>query len=163
VITALEDAYYISGVVTAVAAVVGLVGLMWYAFETRRLRIIGGHQAESAAAQLERSIIPCVLFVEDSGRLDGSTEQFLFLKNVGAGPTLNIKYRLNSWGDWATCPPLSSGGSIKPGIKPGELRAAGGAYAEFTSLGGHQYHSRSEYVTLPPANAVLLEHSFEDG
>ena len=160
--TVLEQAYYVAGVITAVASILGLAGLAWYAIETRRLRVISHRQSETASAQLEGSVVPCVLFLEDPRQSGDATEGYLLLKNVGTGPALNIRYRLNSWADWATSPALRPGGSIKPGLKSKEVRVGGGAHAEFTSLSGKRYRSRSEFVTVPPANSLLLEHSFED-
>lgn len=160
--TVLEQAYYVAGAITAVVSTLGFAGLVWYAIETRRLRIIGQRQSEIASAQLERSVVPCVLFLEDLRQSGDAPDRYLLLENVGAGPALNIRYRLNSWADWATSPVLRPGESIKPGLKSNEVRVGGGADAEFTSLSGKRYRSKSRFVTIPPANSLLLEHSFED-
>lgn len=52
-----------------------LAGLAWYAIETRRLRVISHRQSETASAQLEGSVVPCVLFLEDPCQPGDATER----------------------------------------------------------------------------------------
>jgi hypothetical protein len=158
----LERGYYLAGIVAAVAAVIGLIGLFWYVRETRRLRQISNRQAEIAAQQIESLAKPCVLIMEDAGQLRAFQDRNLILKNVGTGPALNIRWRLRTWSsDMATAPALGPTEFIRPALKPPDIDASGGAECTFTSLGGRSYRSTSKYVRVPPANSILLEHTFE--
>jgi hypothetical protein len=158
----LERGYYLAGIAAAVVAVIGLIGLFWYVRETRKLRQISNRQAEIAAEQIESLARPCVLIMEDADQLRAFQDRNLILKNVGNGPALNIRWRLSAWSDFSTAPALGPTGFIRPALKPPDIDAAGGAECSFTSLGGRSYRSTSKYARVPPANSILLEHTFEE-
>jgi hypothetical protein len=59
----LECWYYVAGIVSAGAAIAGLIGLWYYATETHRLRVAADTQLVVAQDQLENGMKPCVLLV----------------------------------------------------------------------------------------------------
>jgi hypothetical protein len=97
----LECWYYVAGIVSAVAAVVGLVGLFYYAHETTKLRRISQNQLEAMSK-------PCVVFIEQE--VTGS-EMPLQIKNVGNGPALNIRWKAINAKNWVEEPVLAKGES----------------------------------------------------
>ncbi len=96
----LTDAYQIAGIVSATVALVGLIVLWVYAYDTRKLRLV-------AQQQLEAPITPCVVVTgnpQNKG-LDGP----LRFENLGVGVALNIRWRYASSSTaWNEVPALSS-------------------------------------------------------
>jgi hypothetical protein len=97
----LEYWYYVAGIASAVAAVVGLAGLFYYAHETTKLRRISQNQLEAMSK-------PCVVFIEQE--VTGS-EMPLQIKNVGNGPALNIRWKTINGKNWVEEPVLAKGES----------------------------------------------------
>jgi hypothetical protein len=95
----LECWYYVAGIVSAGAALVGIPGLYYYAHETTKLRRISQNQLEAMSK-------PCVVFIEQE--VTGQ-DRPLWIKNVGNGPALNIRWRGANRESWVEEPMLAAG------------------------------------------------------
>jgi hypothetical protein len=91
----LECGYYIAGIGSFLVAILGLAGLVYYANETRKLRIAAQEQVArvreqviAAQDQLEAAFTPCVVITQDP--TNDSVDAILYARNVGAGVALNI-------------------------------------------------------------------------
>ncbi len=93
----LEDLYYAAGIGSFIVGLFGLVGLICYALDTRKMRV-------ATQQQLEAAFTPCVLLVEDPK--DGRLETPLSIKNFGSGAALNIRWRLVNTIRGSKLPPL---------------------------------------------------------
>jgi len=80
----LEDLYYTAGIGSFFVGLGGLLGLIFYALDTRKMRV-------ATQQQLEAAFTPCVLLVEDPR--DGRLEASLLIKDFASGAALNIRWR----------------------------------------------------------------------
>ena len=134
----LECWYYIAGIASAVIGFFALIGLAIYAYDTRQLRI-------AAQDQIEATMKPCAIVVPQPG--NESVDTPLFLKNVGVGVALNIRWRYtgkaeHSWQEFSA-------------LGPGESRAVsflikhvinnGAVECEFESLSSTRYSTFSGF------------------
>ncbi len=154
----LECAYYLAGVGSFFIALGGLIGLVIYALDTRKLRIVAGEQLEAAKKQaeaalqqavaaqegLEAAVTPCALIVGDAE--SESVEAPLSMRNVGAGAAINIQWRLTKVPNpaWTEFPALSPGECRRVpfhmrDVIPGQVEC------EFESLSGTRYQTRSGF------------------
>jgi hypothetical protein len=144
----LECWYYVAGIVSAGAAIAGLIGLWYYAKETHRLRVAADTQLSVAQDQLENGMKPCVLLMAGSVPALATTDfekEPLFLKNVGSGPALNIKWQFvkNDGGPWNEEPVLPAGSEIKSRLTLRLLFDHGALRCHFESLSGIKYETTS--------------------
>ena len=133
----LECWYYVSGIVSAVIGLVGLCGLLYYANETRKMRIAAENQVENMSR-------PCVLFMENppkSGELGGFDWYPLLVKNVGAGAAINIRWRTtnNPRARWVEGPALEAGGCKESKLHIKNVINNGVIECVFESIGGIGY------------------------
>jgi hypothetical protein len=150
----LECWYYASGIASFFVALGGLIGLGWYACETRKLRI-------AAQQQLEAAIQPCVLLMEDADQLRDFENAFLILKNVGVGVSLNVRWRYRKIANsgWIACPALAPGGFIRPPVHPRDVLNWDGVECEFSSFSGTKY--RVINTCGQPGPSVEMQHKVE--
>jgi hypothetical protein len=136
----LQCFYYLAGIGSFLVAAAGLVALFFYAKDTKALR-------RAAQEQLEISIRPYVLFIEDADLLRPFDERNLLLKNLGAGIAINIKWRYKriATSTWMGVPALAPNGFIRPAVNPRDLLNGKGIECEFESASGARYRSFSFY------------------
>jgi hypothetical protein len=150
----LESWYYVSGIASFFVALGGLIGLVAYAFDTRRIRIAGQHQLEAA-------IRPCVLLMEDADQARDFDHSNLILKNVGVGVSLNVRWRYmkikNS--GWIGCPALAPGEFVRPPVHPRDVLDGNGVECEFSSLSDTKYRVIITYGK--PGSSLELQHKVE--
>ncbi|MHB1838327.1 MAG: hypothetical protein ACYCPD_01065 [Acidobacteriaceae bacterium] len=154
----LEHWYYIAGIGSSIAALLGLFGLGFYACETYRLRKV-------SQEQLEASMIPCVLALEDLSTATFTSSGNLILSNVGVGVALNIRCRYekenDTEGKWHSFPALSPKGTASLGDDGQNLMIAHGhLVCEFESLSGRRYSSGSWYEGSQGEPGFKLHHRF---
>jgi hypothetical protein len=150
----LECWYYIAEIVSAVIALLALVGLIIYAWDTRKLRITNQQQ-------LEATIRPCVLLMEDADVLRDFDHANLILKNVGAGVALNVRWRYQCIKNsgWVGCPALASGDFIRPPVHPRDVLDGSGVEVEFSSLSDTRY--RATVTCGSPGSSLEMQHKVE--
>lgn len=150
----LECWYYIAGIVSTLIALLALVGLTVYALDTRKLRIAGQQQ-------LEATIRPCVLLMEDADVLRDFEHGNLILKNVGAGVALNVRWRYQRTKNsgWIGCPALASSDCIRPQVHPRDVLDGGGVEIEFSSLSDTRY--RATVTCGSPGSSLEMRHTVE--
>jgi hypothetical protein len=147
----LECWYYVAGIVSAAAAVVGLIGLFYYAHETTKLRRISENQLESMSK-------PCVVFVEQ--QVTG-TEMPLFIKNIGNGPALNIRWKGLIEGNWVEEPVLGSGESRLTLLRIRTIINGGGTVmCVFESMSRRGYQTKTGFSEN--TQDLQLRHSFKE-
>lgn len=149
---ALESWYYAAGIGSFFVALGALIGLAFYAADTRKMRLTSQEQSaaarEQASAtqgQIEALILPCVLLLEHQS--SDAVDAPLQFKNCGPGVALNIRWRHSgrtphAWIEF-------------PALGPGEIRRApfltrdvinrGPIECEFESVGGSRYSTLSGF------------------
>jgi hypothetical protein len=150
----LEAWYYIAGIVSAAIGLVGLMALIVYARDTRKLR-------QTAEDQLEGMARPCVLLMMDHVNRGSFDQNPLILRNLGSGVALNIRYRLESSEDspWVEAPALPIDGRAVSGLYLKHLVTNLPVTCEFESLSGARYRSES-YIGVHTTD-LDLRHKFE--
>jgi hypothetical protein len=127
--------YYIAGIVSAMSAVLGLAGLTWYAIETWKLR-------KAAQEQVESAIKPCVLFLENPpapGEVGGFDSKHLLIKNVGNGPAINVRWKLNNQTKWLESAALETGTARESPLYLKSVINQGKIECMFDSINGITY------------------------
>jgi hypothetical protein len=147
----LTDAYQIAGIVSATVALVGLIVLWVYAYDTRKLRLV-------AQRQLEAPITPCVVIMGNPQNrgLDGP----LRFENLGVGVALNIRWRYASSSTaWNEVPALSTRETHHtPVVIRSILNHGKAIICEFESLSGTRYTTTS---SIPEDTRDFdFQHSF---
>jgi hypothetical protein len=141
---------YVAQIVTSVIGILGFGALVFYAVDTRRMRI-------AAQEQVEASIIPCVLITADPQKL--GTEGAIRIENIGAGPALNIRWAF--WKDltWNSLPALEAKKSRSaPFLLKEILNNDKAVVCEFESLSGTKYRT---FSTIPEDTEHFdLQHRF---
>ena len=148
----LECWYYIAGIVSAVIGLIGLIALVIYACDTRQLR----HAAQD---QVEAMMKPCTLIVQNSE--NDSLDAPLFLKNVGVGVALNVRWRHTRKADypWQEFPTLGPGESREASLLIKDVINYGAVECEFESLSGAGYSTLSGFSEN--TQNLDLRHSFK--
>ena len=157
----LEWIYYVAGIVSAIAAIAGLIGLWYYARETYLLRKAAEAQLAVSQDQLENSIKPCVLVVKDISNQVSFDKVPLILKNLGAGVALNVRYQLekNKGGPWIEAPALAVGDSVASHMILKNVLFRNPLVCEFESLSGVKYETTSFISDL--TTDFDLRHTFK--
>ncbi|HSY03629.1 MAG TPA: hypothetical protein VK819_15810 [Acidobacteriaceae bacterium] len=134
----LECWYYIAGIASAAVGLLGLVALIVYAYDTRQIRI-------AAQDQVEATMKPCAVVIPGSG--NDSVDAPLFLKNVGVGVALNIRWRYTDKADqpWQEFPALGPGESRAVPFLIKHVINGGAVECEFESLSGARYSTLSGF------------------
>jgi len=160
----IESWYYTAGIGSFVVALLGLLGLAFYTFETRKLRIATEKQLKAVTKQvdamqqqLEAAITPCVLVFESQSR---STPELLSLKNCGTGVALNIRLRYsgddtNQWTEFAALGPSET--RPAPFSMSNLINVA--VECEFESISGARYSTRSGHSAA--TTNLALRHEFK--
>lgn len=142
--------YYVAGIVSSAVAVLGLIALCIYAYDTRQLRA-------AAQGQVEATMKPCALLMPEFG--NDSTDAPLFLKNVGVGVALNIRWRYTEKDyPWQEFPALGPGEALKVPFLIKEVINNGAVECEFESLSGARY-STTSFFSEKTTN-LDFRHSF---
>lgn len=151
----MECWYYVAGIASFFVAFLGLIGLVVYACDTRKLRV-------AAQKQLESTIRPCVLLMEDADQPRDFERAHLIIKNVGAGVGLNIRwrYRKIAHSGWIGCPALAPGDYIRPPVHSKDVRDGEGIDCQFSSLSGTEYRSITT-CGMTPGSSLELQHQVE--
>jgi hypothetical protein len=125
----LECWYYLAGIFSFFVAVGGLIGLIIYAIDTRKMRV-------AAQEQIEATVTPCVLVFEDPD--NQSVDAPLWFRNVGTGVALNIRWRfMGSTGkSLHEFPALASSYQRKATFLKQQVISYGAVECEFESLSG---------------------------
>jgi len=150
----LECWYYVAGIVSAVCAVLGLAGLTWYAIETYKLRT-------AAQDQVESTIKPCVLFLENPpgpAQSKGFDDNGLLIKNVGNGPAINVRWKLNSQMQWQETAALEVGVARETALHLKSVINHGKIECMFESINGVTYITESGFSG--DASDLDLRHTF---
>ena len=162
----LECGYYIAGIGSFLVAILGLAGLVYYAYETRKLRIAAQEQlgalkeqVRAAQDQLEAAFVPCVVITQDPS--NDSVDATLYARNVGAGVALNTRWRYVKYHDkpWIELPALVVGGSRTLPFKVRDVINGAGIECEFEGLGRIRYRTLSSFSET--TTDLDLRHQFE--
>lgn len=151
----LEELYYMAGIVTAATSVLGLIGLVVYARETWKMR-------KAAEDQVENMIKPCVLFMENppgEGQVGGFDDKGLFVRNVGKGPAINIRWRTVGNTKWIEGPALDVGASYVSTIRLANVINKGVIECVFESINGVGYMTQTGFSG--EASELDLRHTFK--
>lgn len=147
----LECWYYLAGVVSAAVGAVGLVVLSIYAYDTRQLRV-------AANEQIEATMKPCALLIPELG--NNSTGAPLFLKNVGVGVALNVRWRYTGIEhSWQEFPTLGPGEALRVPFLIRDVINNGALECEFESLSGAHYSTLSGFSEN--TTGLDFRHSFK--
>jgi hypothetical protein len=151
-VMSLECWYHIAGIASAVIGFFGLVALIVYAYDTRQLRI-------AAHEQIEATMKPCALVVPHPD--NESVDAPLFLKNVGVGVALNIRWRYTGKSDhpWQEFPALGPGESRAVSFLIKHVINGGAVECEFVSLSGARYSTLSGFSE--DTQNLDFRHSFK--
>jgi hypothetical protein len=144
----LEDVYYAAGIGSFIVGLFGLVGLICYALDTRKMRV--------ATQQQEAAFTPCVLLVEDPK--DGRLEASLLIKNFGSGAALNIRWRLINSDSWTETSALGAGEVRRTILLIKDVINGEAFECAFESLNGTKYFTRSGFNENARTND--LRHQF---
>jgi hypothetical protein len=146
-----EAWYYIAGIISAGAALVGIPGLYYYAHETTKLRRISENQLESMSK-------PCVVFVE---QMVTGTEMPLCIKNIGNGPALNIRWKTLNGKNWVEEPVLASGDSRLTLVRIKTILNGGHAViCVYESMSRRGYQTDTGFSES--TQDIQLRHSFKE-
>lgn len=133
----LECWYYIAGIVSAGVATIGLIVLALYAYDTRQLRVATNEQVEA-------TIKPCVVLGPELG--NDSNGAPLFIRNVGVGVALNVRWRYTDDDHpWQEFPALGPGESLRVSFLIRDVINNGAVECEFESLSGTRYSTLSGF------------------
>jgi hypothetical protein len=137
----LENLYYLAGIVSALAAVLGLFGLAYYASETRKLRV-------AAQDQVQNMLKPCVLLIRDHSSSRRFNQTPLIFKNLGTGAALNLRWHLaaSETHAWQELPALAPTEICTSHLLIKDVLNGGGSVeCEFESITGERYQTHSYY------------------
>jgi hypothetical protein len=141
---------YVAQIVSSVIGILGFGALVFYAIDTRKLRL-------AAQEQVEAAIIPCVLITADPQKL--GTEGAIKIENIGAGPALNVRWAFWKNLSWNSLPAIEAKKSRSaPFLLKDILNNDKVVVCEFESLSGSKYRT---FSTIPEDTEHFdLRHRF---
>lgn len=138
----LECWYYAAGIGSFFVAFGGLIGLAFYAAETRSLRIASQKQVNTAQQQLEAAITPCVLVMRSES--SDSVDAPLRLANCGQGVALNLRWKYSGKTQtWMEFPALGPGDTRLAPFLIRDIINNGSIECVFESISGASYSTVS--------------------
>lgn len=132
----LDHWYYLAGVGSFLVGLGGLIGLIFYAIDTRKIR-------RSAQQQAEAPFTPCVLIVENP--MDHTIDASLYMKNIGSSAALNIQWRLVKNTPWNETRALGPSEATDLHIEIKDVIDGNGVECLFESLSGAKFSTTSDF------------------